>query len=52
MRAAGPVAAYVPVPVPVSFTERNPPPPPFTSRKAVFAPSVVGLKIASSVQVA
>jgi hypothetical protein len=39
------------VPVPVSVTER-PPPPPFTSRKAVFAPSVVGLKIASIVQVA
>jgi hypothetical protein len=39
------------VPVPVSFTERKPPPPPFTSRKAVFSPSVVGLNIASSVQV-
>src|SRR3954463_4152719 len=39
------------VPGPVGFTARGPPPPPFTSRYAVFAPTVVGLKIAPSVQV-
>ncbi len=38
--------------MPVSLTERNPPPPPFTSRKAVFAPFVVGLKVALSVHFA
>src|SRR5476651_2091934 len=49
MRAAGPVAGYVPVPE--SITER-PPPPPLTSRKAVLAPCRDGVNCAVSVQVA
>ena len=45
------VVAVPYVPAPVSFTERPPPPPPFTSRYEIFALFVVGLKVASSVQV-
>ena len=48
MRAIGPVTGYVPVPV--SVTERRPPPPPFTFRNSTFAPFVVGLNITLIVQ--
>ncbi len=48
--ARGASAAYVPVPV--RATLRNPPPPPFTFRKADFAPLVVGVKVTLIVQTA